>query len=86
MARYILILIGIVGSFFLIKFRETIGDLIGEAEWMKRVGGVYNLVIIVAVLIFFWSIAELTGTTSILFGPLRYLHPAFQQQALPPGI
>ena len=79
---YILPIIGIVGSFFLLKYREAIGNIMGEAEWMRKVGGVYNVVIIVAIFIFFWSLAELTGTTQILFSPLLWLipglHPATQ--------
>jgi hypothetical protein len=66
-------LVGIVGSFFLIKYREKVGDMVGEADWMTKVGGVYNVMIFVAVFIFFWSIATLTGTTSVLFSFLRFL-------------
>lgn len=57
-------------SILMIKYRERMGDLIGDAEWMRYVGGVYNLVVIVAVFIFFWAIASLTGTTHIFFSPL----------------
>ncbi|MFA6038775.1 MAG: hypothetical protein WCV62_04075 [Candidatus Peribacteraceae bacterium] len=74
----ILPIVGIVGSFCLIKYREQVGDMIGEAQWMKNVGGVYILVIIIAVFIFFWSLAELTGTTDVLFGPLKYLIPGMR--------
>ena len=80
---WILILAGLIGPFFLIYFRETIGDIIGEAEWMRKIGGVYMLVVIVALFIFFWTLAEVTGTTGILFAPLRKLSPAFQQQVPP---
>lgn len=59
----------------MMKYRERIGELVGEAEWMRKVGGVYNLIIIVALLIFFWSIAELTGTTDVLFRPLLFFIP-----------
>ena len=77
MPYYLLIAIGIIGPVFLIIYRETIGDTIGEADWMRKVGGVYNVIVIVALLIFFWALADVTGTTSILFGPLRYLSPGF---------
>lgn len=53
----------------MLKYRERMGDLIGDAEWMKYVGGVYNLVIIVSIFIFFWAIASLTGTEEIFFFP-----------------
>ena len=82
--RVILSLIGIVGAFFMIRFRELVGDLLGEAEWMRKVGGVYNVVVIVAVAIFFWCIAELTGTTHILFKPLIYFIPGLNRPELAP--
>ena len=71
----VLSLVGIVGSFFLIKEREKVGDMFGEAEWMRKVGGVYNVVVICALFIFFWSLAELTGTTDVLFGWVRNFFP-----------
>ena len=76
--RILLCLIGIVGSFFMLRYRETIGDMMGEGDWMRKVGGVYNFVIIVAVFIFFWSLAELTGTTSFLFAPITWLFPGMR--------
>lgn len=83
MGYYLLIATGLIGPFAMIYYREAIGDMIGEADWMRKVGGVYIVVIIVALLIFFWTLAELTGTTSILFAPLRYLSPAFWPTAEP---
>jgi hypothetical protein len=73
--RIFLSLIGIVASFFLLKYRERVGDAIGEADWMKKVGGVYMIIIIFSILLFFWSVASLTGTTDVLFGPLRHIIP-----------
>ncbi|MBI2524239.1 hypothetical protein HYW11_03450, partial [Candidatus Peregrinibacteria bacterium] len=46
-----------------------------EAEWMKKVGGVYNVITITAIFIFFWSLATLTGTTNIFLKPLTFLLP-----------
>ena len=83
MGYYLLIATGFIAPFFMMRYREMVGDLIGEAEWMKKVGGVYNLVIIVAVIIFLWTLAEVTGTTSVIFYPLRFLNPAFRPQAPP---
>lgn len=83
MGYYLLIAVGLVGPFFMVKYRESIGDTIGEADWMKKVGGVYNLIIIVAALLFFWTIAEMTGTTGVLFGPLKSMFPALRQEAPP---
>lgn len=72
---WLLPLIGIVFSFYLIYKRQMFGDMIGEADWMLKVGGVYNLMVIVGLVIFFWSIAELTGTTGVLFSPLLHVLP-----------
>lgn len=66
-------------SILMIKYREQMGDMIGDAQWMRYVGGVYNLVIIIAVFLFFWAIASLTGTEKVFFFPLYYvLGGAFQ--------
>ncbi len=68
---WILPILGIAGSVGLVYYRETIGNMIGEADWMRKVGGVYLVIVYIAVFIFFWSLAELTGTTDVLFGPIR---------------
>ncbi len=83
MGYYLMIAAGLIGPFVLIKYRESLGNMMGEAEWMRKVGGVYNVIIIVAILIFFWTIAEATGTTEIMFGSLRNLSPGFQPQVTP---
>ena len=77
--KYILCTVGIVASFYLLKYRERVGDMIGDAEWMRYVGGVYGLVTLTALILFFWSIAELTNTTEILFSPLLMILPAGRQ-------
>ena len=76
-------LLGMAASFLLLKYRQQVGDTIGEAEWMKKVGGVYMVIIIFAILLFFWCIAELTGTTNILFSSFRYLIPGGMQEPAP---
>ncbi len=73
--RYILSILGIVGSFFMIYYREKIGDMLGETDTMRKFGGVYLIVVVIALFIFIWSIAELTNTTDILFKPLLMLFP-----------
>jgi hypothetical protein len=77
--KYVLSILGIIASFYMIYYREKVGDMLGEAEWMRKVGGVYMIVVLIAVAIFFWSIAELTGTTNILFAPLRYMIPGLRE-------
>ncbi len=76
--RITLSLIGIVLSYLLIRYREAIGDMLGEADWMRSVGGIYTIVVFIALFIFFWSLAELTGTTHIFLSPVRYLIPGAQ--------
>lgn len=73
--NYALSIIGIVASFFLVKYRERVGEITGEAEWMRKVGGVYNVIIIAAIFLFFWSIAALTGTTNVLLKPITWILP-----------
>jgi len=73
-------LIGIVVSFLLIKYREMIGDMLGEADWMHFVGGSRGAVLIVALLIFFWSIASMTGTQDMFLAPILWLIPGGRQQ------
>lgn len=63
-------LLGIIASVGLVIKREAVGDLFGEAEWMQKVGGVYNVVIACAIFIFFWSLAYMTGTLDVLFSPI----------------
>lgn len=73
--RYLVSIFGIIASLYLLKYREKVGDMIGEADWMNKVGGIYNLVIIFALFLFFWSIAVLTGTQEIFLKPLLLLLP-----------
>lgn len=67
---WLLEICGIALGVLMIKYREKIGEQIGDANWMRYVGGVYNFVIILGVLVFFFSIASLTNTTHIFFAPL----------------
>jgi len=73
--KYFLSILGIVAAFFMVTKREMVGDMLGEAEWMKKVGGVYNFLVFFAFFLFLWSIATLTGTLDFLFTPIRWLFP-----------
>ncbi len=75
--EWILPILGIIASFALVRYRETVGDAIGEADWMRSVGGVYIVVVAFALFLFFWCISELTGTNEILFGFIRKTVPGF---------
>lgn len=68
--RIFFALLGIVLSFFMIKYRERVGDIMGEADWMRSVGGIYMIVIGLAIFIFLWSLAALTNTMDILLAPI----------------
>ncbi|MBT3292828.1 hypothetical protein HOD24_04065 [Candidatus Peregrinibacteria bacterium] len=59
----------------MIKYRERVGDMFGEADWMQKVGGIYGIIFISAIAIFFFSIAKMTGTTDIFLSPLINLLP-----------
>lgn len=73
--RIILGLIGIVFASVLIKFREQVGGMLGEPAWADKIGGIYNLVIIIGIIMFFWSISYMTNTQDIFFAPLLHFLP-----------
>lgn len=68
-------LIGIVAGFLLIKYREAVGDMLGDPQWAGKIGGIYNVVILIGILVFFWGVAAVTGTQDIFFGPVIYFLP-----------
>lgn len=68
-------IVGLVCSIALVIYRERAAEMIGAGEWMEYVGGVYNFVVLVAVFLFFFSVAALTGTLDIFLAPIRYLLP-----------
>jgi len=83
--RIILGIIGIACSVALIIYREQVGGMLGEPAWADKIGGIYNLVVIIGVLIFFWSIAYMTNTQDMFFAPLMYILP-FGKDAGPTGV
>lgn len=68
-------IIGILFGYAIIRYREPIGNALGDPAWAGKVGGIYNVLIIVGVFIFFWSLAVITNTTDILFWPLLMVFP-----------
>ncbi len=80
---FVLAILGMIGSMYLIHYRETVGDMLGEADWMRKIGGVYNFVFLFGVFAFFWCIAWLTGTTTILFKPILWILPGLRPEAPP---
>lgn len=71
-------ILAIVGAFLLIKYRQKVVGLTGKFAWAEKylgTGGTYNLMVIIAIILFFWGVAKMTGTTDVLLGPLRGLLP-----------
>lgn len=75
MTDYVFPILGIIFAFVLIKYREQIGDVFGDPDWLRAVGGVHYTIVYIAIFIIFWSISVMTGTTSILFRPFLWLFP-----------
>ena len=67
--------VGIICSIMMIVQRERVADMIGSGAWMDYVGGVYNVVLLSAILLFFFSIAAMTGTLGVFLAPIRFLLP-----------
>jgi len=77
MGDIILGFIGIALSFFIIKYRRMIGDTIGNAPWMQRVGGIFTITIFAAIGIFFWSLLMIFGLENVFIGPFLRPFEAF---------
>ena len=76
------IFLGILGMIFgvvLIKYREAVGDMLGNADWMKYVGGPYMLSIWLGIFFFFYSFAYMTGTMEFFLAPLLSFIPGFNK-------
>lgn len=71
--RILLGLIGIVLSFLLIVYRVQINHFMGGIEWAERKfgpGGSYTVLVIVALLLFFFSLMYMTNSFEVIFGVL----------------
>lgn len=73
MGNILLSLAGMALAVVMVKYRESFAEIFGEAEWMRNIGGVYNVILVTAGLIFFFSLAKLTGTTDLFLAPLMWL-------------
>jgi len=67
--------VGLICSILIIKYRESVADSIGTGAWMDYFGGVYNVIIITSVILFFLSVAAITGTLEFFLSPIRLLLP-----------
>ena len=43
--------LGLAVAIVFIRYRRIVGDMVGNAQWMLKVGGVHNIIIIVAILL-----------------------------------
>lgn len=73
--QYFLGICGIIAGCALIKYRQRVGDEFGDPDWANVVGGVYNVVIIVGILVILWSISYMVGTLDFFLGPILYILP-----------
>lgn len=78
-------LLGIAFSYLIIKNRESLANIFGDAPWMRYVGGPFAFVVIIGILIFFWSITTLTGTDDIFLYPIIYVITFGQMGSTPPA-
>jgi len=65
--------LAIVASFFLLKYRVNVVATTGKFGWCEKYlgdGGTYRFMVICSILLFFWGVANLTGTEDILMSPL----------------
>lgn len=74
--------LGIVFAFILIRYREQIGDVFGDPDWLSAIGGIHYTIVYIAIFIIFWSIAVMTDTTHVLFKPVLWLFPTLSQRGL----
>lgn len=68
-------LTGIALSLAMIKYRSKIADMVGSADWMMKLGGVYNVILLAAFAIFIFSVATVTGTTDVFLAPILWILP-----------
>jgi hypothetical protein len=73
--RVFLSILGIVGGFLMIKFRKEVGDNFAEADWMAKLGGMNNVVVLLGVLAVFFGIAAATDTLDFFLAPVLYIIP-----------
>lgn len=65
-------LLGLGLAYGLVRYREYIGQALGRVEWAdKWIGGVYNLVVLVAIGLAIFSLLMIFGLEEIIFGNLK---------------
>ncbi len=79
--NFFLGLLAIIFGGCLVKFREAWADAIGEPAWASKVGGMQIVMVICGVLMCFWGLAIITGTSDIFFAPIMNLIPGLNRSA-----
>lgn len=75
-------LLAIAFGCLIIKYRERVGDMVGDPAWAGKIGGIYNVLILFGIFMCFWGLATITGTSDILFAPIVNLFPRQAQPSL----
>ncbi|MBU0458902.1 hypothetical protein KJ652_04595 [Patescibacteria group bacterium] len=73
MGQFFLGLFGAILSMLALKYRRAVGDMFGETEFVSKVGGIYNLVIMVATFAFMYSLLVMFGLTDVVMLPFTGL-------------
>lgn len=73
--QYVVGIIGLIFGCCIVKWREAVANEFGDPDWANKVGGMYNVVIIIGIFICFWSLAYMTGTINFLFAPILNMLP-----------
>lgn len=63
----ILGILGLIASYYMVKFRGQIGDMLGRVDFAEKfLGSTYNLVVLVAIGIAFVSLLFIFGMQDLL--------------------
>ena len=69
MDRILAIILGLPAALLLVYYRRSVGDFIGQIDFAEKyLGGTYNLVLILALLVFIGSLMYAFGTLQTLLG------------------
>ncbi len=70
MGQTFLGLLGLALAIVMIRFRRIVGDMCGNAQWMLKVGGIHNIVIIAAIILVMFSLLMIFHLEDAFFMPL----------------
>lgn len=70
MLSWLLSFFGLIAPYFMVKYREQIIEMTGKFSWAERYlgnGGSYNVIVLFAIFLFFFSLLYITGYSHVLF-------------------